>query len=282
MRPAIAPRGEQRHHGHEKLEFAYEKALELEKAGGKYEDPYSLWSMSKALQIIDGGDRDSVTVQAEVLSVGGVLFPDVNLTASFGSGVGNPLGSDEAQSSDQWWALHGAISNDGEDLTIFLSKSRTAPTPPDGYDLNPTRYLGARRNNNGGDFYRAKNTPGSNEFEYDEDISAADFNVHPAAPVAAANTWEDVDAAIPAPPGCGHIWLDALIEQIPPGLIILRFKDKDLGNVGNVNDTLSVHARRISSPIRTGVNASRVFQIQGNTTGFDVDLFVKSYEDIRQ
>jgi hypothetical protein len=282
MRPAIAPKGEGRHHGHDKLEFAYEMALQLEKAMGKYEDPFSLWSMSKELQILDGGDRDSVTVQAKVLSVGGVLFEDVDLTATFAAGVGNPLGSDAAQSNDSWWAIHGAISNAGDDLTIFLSTSRTAPTPPDGYDLNPTRYLGARRNNSGGDFYRVKNAPGSNRFAYNENIAAGDFLIHPAAPVAAANTWEDVAAAAVAPPGATRALLDAQIFSIAPAYMILRIKDKDLGNIPNTGDTLPIAgATRHGAPVEVGLNASQVFQIQANSTLRDVLITLKEYEDMR-
>jgi hypothetical protein len=185
-----------------------------------------------------------------------------------------------SEAANTWYSVWVESTTRGQKsrLRILFSTALTNPTPHDWY----TRYerVGWRRNNAAQDFYRAKNDPGSNLFWWNEDISASDFQVKNGS-VAVANTWEDVDCSIPVPPGATHAMLDVKIFQVAPGLLIMRWKDKDLGNIGNVNDTFVVQSREHGNPLFVGVDANRVAQVQSNVVVPTIEAFVKGYEDVR-
>ena len=236
----------------------------------------ALRAVKEGLQVVWVAN-DQVQVTADKLSIEGVVISGFDVTGDIDVDLDTLPGIPKA--ANTWYAVWAVATSRGEKYKLIFSLSATDPLRPEGYSLK--RRVAWVRLNASSNIYRFINKKASDLFEWNEDMSASDFNVHPAAPVAVANTWEDVDSSIPAPPGCGHVWVDALIYQIAPGNMVLRFKDKDLTAVPNVNDTMGSFSRRLSMPIWVGVNSSRVFQIQGNATGFDVDLRVKSYEDIR-
>ncbi len=234
----------------------------------------------EGLVILDGPTTDEVRVQANDISINGIGFVDVDKTADVTS-VGVINGLDQGSvAANTWLALH-LISNDrGDEPESLLSLSATAPLlPTTPLTYTQFRRVGWRRIGPAGVFYSVSNAPGSNQFDYNEDTTAADFRVKNVTTSDLAFT--DVSASTPAPPTCRKIWIAGQIISVPVNVLSLHLRENGLSNAGGVPWLSAGNVVNLKRYGWVGVDIAQIFEYHTDNTLHDVIIDVIGYEDIR-
>ncbi|KKN68445.1 hypothetical protein LCGC14_0450810 [marine sediment metagenome] len=280
LNKGLVPRGQTFHHGHRDNEFALEKAILLERLLGDVGSPLSLLKYQDQLQILDTGDRNEARVTADKLSVGGIGFRDIDITADITNPVGAnglDVGSPTVNTSYHFFVIASTPIENISTLAGLFSLSATAPAIP--LDFSFFRRVGWRRRNAAAQFYRSSNAPDSNLFTWNEDTTATDFRVLNVATSALA--FADVVASPVAPSTCRRIKVAGQIISVPNNLLNLYLRENGLSNAGQV-PWLSVG--NVMNGKRHGfvtLDASQIFEYHTDNTLHDVIIDVIAYEDIR-
>jgi len=187
LHEGIASKGIKTIHGRDWEDYVKEMAMRMEKMLG---DPGTLTSLLVIKQnlVVAYASASTVDIDADVLSVEGILFKSVNLTVALDAGTGANKLDAGSPANSTWYAVHVIAQTDGEGVAGLLSLSATAPTLPSGYSWH--RRVGWVLNDGSGDLYAWYHI--GDWWYWNEDRSSAVFRLVSAGD---ATTFTDVDCS---------------------------------------------------------------------------------------
>lgn len=235
-----------------------------------------LFQIKDGLTLSDGADRDTVDIDADRLAIEGLCFSGVDLSCDVTVAGKNGLDTGTVANST-WYSVWVIAKVHGQEIASLASLSATAPLMPEEFVLK--RRVGWILRNGSAQNYRFINKPGSNWFFWNEDISAAPFQVLNV--TTSVTTFGDVAGSGAAPSTSSCLYIFSSLVDTGTGQRALHLRSKDLSNVDPAIWMFTNDAFQIA---RTGfvfTDSSQVFQYKTDSTTRDVEIRVAGYEDIR-
>ena len=240
---------------------------------------YAPMTWKSGLQLADGSTRDRVDITADDISINGLGFRSVSLTADLTVSGVNGLDTG-TQANGTWYALHIITNNRGSQIASLFSLSATAPAFPATY--TQFRRVSWHRNNGSGDLYRFINAPDSNWFWWNENVSGADHRVLTLSS-GSAIVYTDVPCAAVAAPTCRAVRIAGWTGGGTATRREISVRSNDL--VNRTTTTVDVMVRVDSATLAggtviVGVDSSQIFEYLTGVAGA-VHLELLAYEDLR-
>jgi hypothetical protein len=229
---------------------------------------------ARGLQLADGASRAEITITAPELSIDGVGFRDVSLTANIGTDLQDGL----TELASTWYSVWVESTTRGQKtrLRTLFSDVATEPTPHVYYPR--FRRVGWVLNDAAFDFYQFTNEPGSDWFLWNVDETVLPFQV--LSVTTSSLTPVVVPCAGAACPTADELRIVATIESGAVSVKRLRLRQNGLTNLVDPA-FIGSRGQSITQVGNLECNGSQQVQYWTSNTSHDVRISVLGHRDRR-